>query len=98
MPESGFFFGTEPSSIDAGIYGFVANIYFYKIDTPLTEFVMSRPNLVRHCNALHAAVHDSGSSGSVGYGSLRVPRSTDLKQLVGARPHGAADATRLRPP
>ena len=55
-PERGFFFGAEPSSIDAGIYGFVANIYFYKIDTPLKEFVASRPNLVQHCNALHAAV------------------------------------------
>ena len=56
MPESGFFFGTEPCSVDAGIYGFVANIYFYRIDTPLKEFVVSRPNIVRHCNALHAAV------------------------------------------
>ena len=55
-PESGFLFGTEPSSIDAGIYGFVANIYFYRIDTPLKRLVASRPNLVRHCNALHAAV------------------------------------------
>ena len=62
MPESGFFFGAEPSSIDAGIYGFVANIYFYRIDTPLKEFVVSRPNLVRHCNALHAAVRDSGGA------------------------------------
>ena len=56
MPASGFFFGPAPTSTDAGIYGFVANIYFYKIDTPLKEFVVSRPNLVRHCNALHAAV------------------------------------------
>ena len=55
-PESGFLFGTEPSSIDAGVYGFVANIYFYRIDTPLKRLVASRPNLVRHCNALHAAV------------------------------------------
>jgi glutathione S-transferase len=56
MPDSQFFFGAKPSSIDAGIYGFVANIYFYKIETPLKEFVVSRPNLVRHCNAMHAAV------------------------------------------
>ena len=56
MPERGFLFGAEPTSIDAGIYGFIANIYFYKIDTPLKEFVVSRPNLVRHCTALHAAV------------------------------------------
>jgi hypothetical protein len=29
---------SEPISIDAGVYGFVANIYFYKIDTPLRKF------------------------------------------------------------
>jgi glutathione S-transferase len=56
LPESGFLFGPQPSSIDAGIYGFVANIYFYKIDTPLKKFVVSHPNLVRHCNAIHTAV------------------------------------------
>jgi glutathione S-transferase len=56
LPESGFLFGPQPSSIDAGIYGFVANIYFYKIDTPLKKFVVSHPNLVRHCNAIHMAV------------------------------------------
>ncbi len=33
-----------------------ANIYFYDIDTPLKRFVVSQPNLVRHCEAIHAAV------------------------------------------
>ncbi len=54
--EQGYVFGPQPSSIDAGIYGFVANIYFYKIDTPLRKFVASHPDLVRHCNAIHKAV------------------------------------------
>ena len=52
----GFVFGTEPTSIDASIYGFVANIRFYDIDTPLRQYVMSRPDLVRHCDAIHARV------------------------------------------
>ncbi len=56
IPDGGFVFGAEPSSIDAGIYGFVANIHFYEIDTPLRAFVASHPNLVRHCNSIHAAV------------------------------------------
>jgi glutathione S-transferase len=56
IPPSGFLHGPEPCSIDAAIYGFIANIYFYDIDTPLKQFVSSRPNLVRHCNAIHAAV------------------------------------------
>ena len=40
----------------AGIYGFTANIYFHEIDTPLKEFLMSRPNLAAHCRAVHAAL------------------------------------------
>jgi len=54
--ERGFLFGPQPTSIDAGIYGFLANIYFYDIDTPLKQFVASHRNLVRHCNAIHEAV------------------------------------------
>jgi glutathione S-transferase len=54
--ERGFLFGPQPTSIDAGVYGFVANIYFYDIDTPLKRFVASHRNLVRHCHAIHEAV------------------------------------------
>ncbi|WP_198651581.1 glutathione S-transferase C-terminal domain-containing protein [Dyella sp. C11] len=54
-----FLFGDAPRSIDAAIYGFVANIYFYDIDTPLKQFVLSRPHLVRHCEAIHAKVSSS---------------------------------------
>ena len=53
---NGFVHGTKPTSIDAGIYGFIANIYFYDIDTPLKQFVCSRANVVRHCENIHAAV------------------------------------------
>ena len=56
IDERGFLFGAAPTGIDAALYGFVANIYFYKIETPLKEFVSSRPRLVEHCNRLHAAV------------------------------------------
>jgi len=51
-----FLFGDAPASTDAGIYGFVANIHCYDIDTPLKRFVLSRPNLVRHCNGVRAAM------------------------------------------
>jgi hypothetical protein len=56
VPSSGFLFGARPNSIDAGIYGFTANIYFYEIDTPLKYFLVSRPNLVAHCRVVHAAI------------------------------------------
>jgi glutathione S-transferase len=53
---TGYVHGDKPAAIDAGIYGFVANIYFYDIDTPLKQFVVAHDNLVRHCCAIHAAV------------------------------------------
>jgi glutathione S-transferase len=56
IPPQGFVHGDKPSSIDAGIYGFIANIYFYDIDTPLKQFVVAHGNLVRHCRAIHEAV------------------------------------------
>jgi hypothetical protein len=56
IPANGYVHGAKPTSIDAGIYGFIANIHFYDIDTPLKRFVAARPNVVRHCEAIHAAV------------------------------------------
>lgn len=54
LPGRGFLFGEKPSSIDAAVYGFTANILFYDIDTPLKAFLVSRPNLVAHCRSVHA--------------------------------------------
>ena len=51
-----FVHGTRPTSIDAGIYGFVANILFYDIDTPLKQCVEAHPGLGRHCREIHARI------------------------------------------
>jgi glutathione S-transferase len=56
VPADGYVHGEKPSSIDAGIYGFIANIHFFPIPTPLKAFVTAHPNLMRHCEAIHAAV------------------------------------------
>jgi glutathione S-transferase len=56
IPADGYIHGAHPTSIDAGIYGFIANIHFYDIETPLKQFVSSRQNLVRHCMAIHETV------------------------------------------
>jgi glutathione S-transferase len=56
IPADGYVHGAKPTSIDAGIYGFIANIHFFPIPTPLKAFVTTHPNLVRHCEAIHAAV------------------------------------------
>jgi glutathione S-transferase len=56
IPAQGFLHGAKPSSIDAGIYGFIANIFYFPIPTPLKAFVVAQANLVRHCEAIHAMV------------------------------------------
>lgn len=56
IPAQGYVHGGKPTGIDAAIYGFIANIYFYDIDTPLKQFVLAHKNLVRHCGAIHEAV------------------------------------------
>jgi glutathione S-transferase len=56
VPLSEYIFGDSPTSIDASIYGFLANILFYPINTPLRQFVASQPNLVRHCTAVHTRI------------------------------------------
>jgi glutathione S-transferase len=56
IPAQGFVHSEKPTSIDAGIYGFIANIYFYDIDTPLKQFVVAHDNISRHCLSIHEAV------------------------------------------
>ncbi|MBR0795110.1 glutathione S-transferase family protein [Bradyrhizobium jicamae] len=61
IPQQGYVHGNRPTAVDAGLYGFIANIYFYDIDTPLKQFVVAHDNIVRHCRAIHAAVSPSGA-------------------------------------
>jgi glutathione S-transferase len=56
VPATGYVHGSAPTSIDAGIYGFIANIYFYDIETPLKRFVAAHKNLVRHRREIHETV------------------------------------------
>ena len=58
VPDGGYVHGPKP----AGIYGFIANILFYDIETPLKQFVVAHGNLVRHCRAIHADVAAAGQS------------------------------------
>ena len=56
IPANGCVHGPNPTSVDAAIYGFIANIFFLPIDTPLRQFVTSHANLVSHCTAIHTAI------------------------------------------
>jgi glutathione S-transferase len=58
VPAEGYFFGDLPTSIDAALYGFIANILFYDIPTPLKAFITRQPNLVAHCHSVHTVVAD----------------------------------------
>src|SRR5262249_41597539 len=65
VPANGFVHGSSATSVDAAIYGFIANIFFYDIDTPLKQFVTAHANLVRHCTTIHAGTrYDDARSDS----------------------------------
>ena len=65
-----FLFGDRPHGADAACYGFLANIYFYRIETPLRAFIVAHPSLGRYCEAMHAAVTDAfpSATGRAGRG------------------------------
>jgi glutathione S-transferase len=56
VPAWGYVHGPDPTGVDAAIYGFIANIWFYDIDTPLKRFVGAHETLRSHCIRMHAAV------------------------------------------
>lgn len=56
VPADGFINGLNPTSVDAAVYGFMANILFCSIETPLKRFVVENGNLVRHCTAIHKRI------------------------------------------
>jgi glutathione S-transferase len=56
LGDQAFLFGAEAHGVDAGSYGFLANIHFYAIDTPLKAFLQAHPRLVDYCERLHALV------------------------------------------
>jgi glutathione S-transferase len=56
VPDAGFLFGPEPASVDAALYGSIANIHFFEIETPLRQFVAAQPGLVRHCATLYTLI------------------------------------------
>ena len=45
LSDEGYFFGKDPHTIDACIYGFLANIYYYEIETPLRSFIQKSGKL-----------------------------------------------------
>src|SRR5262249_27598787 len=100
VPAQGFVFGASPGSIDAAIYGFVANILFYPIATPLKQFVDAHAALTRHCRAIHDALGSGGGSSARDDrplppdGDLHLRRSARAMLAVLRRGAGAAAGAR----
>jgi glutathione S-transferase len=51
-----FLHGDQPRSLDAAAYGFLANMLFYPIDTPLKAYAMGETRLPGLCDRVHANV------------------------------------------
>lgn len=47
-----FFMGNEPSSIDACAFGFLANIVWSPIVSPLQDYIKAKQNLVDYCDRM----------------------------------------------
>lgn len=56
VPAADFLFGAKAGRFDAAVYGFLANIFFFDIETPLRQFLSAQANLVRHCVMMHDLV------------------------------------------
>lgn len=56
LKEKNFMFGATPHGIDACVYGFLANIYYFEIDTPMRKFIRSREPLSCYCERMHQLV------------------------------------------
>ena len=47
-----YFLGTGPTSLDASAYGFLANLLYPPLDSPIKSSLLDQPNLVSYVNRL----------------------------------------------
>ena len=48
-----YFMGERPTTIDATVYAFLANMWEVELDTPLKALVGKHKNLVAYCERMH---------------------------------------------
>ncbi|MCP5503787.1 MAG: glutathione S-transferase family protein [Chlamydiales bacterium] len=56
LSDEDYFFGKTLHTIDACIYGFLANIYYYEIETPLRSFIQKSAKLSNYLKKVHVLV------------------------------------------
>lgn len=54
LGEKPFFFGEEPSTVDATLFGFLVNILLDAMPNPLREAALTHPNLVTYTDRMQA--------------------------------------------
>ncbi len=52
LAKNNFCFGDEPTSIDACIYAFLANILYSPIPSPLQEYAQTQPHFIIYCEQM----------------------------------------------
>jgi glutathione S-transferase len=52
LADKRFFFGDEPTGVDATVFGYVTNIIDVPIDTPIARCARERKNLVAYCRRM----------------------------------------------
>lgn len=57
LSDKQFLFGNDVRIIDLCCYGFLANIYYFKIPTPLKEYIMSKPNIIDYIERIRAKLN-----------------------------------------
>jgi glutathione S-transferase len=57
LGEKEYIFGDNIHTVDCGCYGFLANIYYANMDTPLKKFICAMPNLVAYIERIHKGVN-----------------------------------------
>lgn len=52
-----FIFGNKPHTIDAACYGFLANIFYFEINTPLKDFISMKISLKKYLNRMRSLLN-----------------------------------------
>jgi glutathione S-transferase len=56
LADKPFMLGAAPTSLDATAYGFLANLLWAPVDSPIRQQAVSRPNLEAYCQRMKARV------------------------------------------
>ena len=56
LGKNDFIFGDKPHTVDAACYGFLANIFYFEIETPLKDFINKEISLKNYINRIRKSL------------------------------------------